>query len=97
MSLFRFPVRVRVALEVLSVKYMNPGMFTPGFQLSPAGPAMPSAEDVSSNSLSNLINGAWLMAAPKSKVYFDFSTLFSNKFLTSTPTCTAFIHHRSQI
>lgn len=72
-SLFRFPIRVRVALEALSAKYVTPRMvFTPGLELCPAAVPMQSPEEGRSHSLSDLVNGIWLMAAPKSKVRCDF-------------------------
>ena len=62
-------MRVQVAVRALSAKYFKPRMFfTPGLELCPAGVPVQSPDDAASNSLSNLIDGIWLMAAPKSKV-----------------------------
>ena len=62
-------MRAKVALQVLSIKCTPPRMFfTPGLELCPAGLPLQGSDDVSSNSLADLVNGIWLMAAPKSKV-----------------------------
>lgn len=68
-SLLRFPIRIRVAVELLAAKYIKPRMFFRNdLDFCVAGLPMQSSDEVTSNSLSDLINGNWLMAAPKSKV-----------------------------
>jgi hypothetical protein len=74
-------MRMKVAVEALSLKCSMPRMFTPGLELCPAGVPMQSPDDSISKSLSDLINGVWLMAAPKSKVIYFIYFIFAYAYV----------------
>ena len=69
LSLRRLSARFRVVVEAYSKKIFDSRVFiSPALELCPVNGLPPSAENSSHNGLSDIINGIWLMAAPKSKV-----------------------------